>query len=114
MKRIIRRILIAIAALMALYLAFGLLAVVITNHIYKLEMELPQDATHAQVRQVFRHFRETKVTYADIEPWWTEERKLARRPGYSVYRYHFLIRYFCVHIVYDQQGRMVALVETYE
>lgn len=114
MKRTVRRILFIVASVVALYLALGMLAVAIMNHIYKLEMKLPQHATHAQVRQVFKHFRETGVTYADIEPWWTDARSLARRPGHSVYRYDFIIKYFCVHVVYDQRGRMVALVETYE
>ena len=111
MKRIIRRILITIAVLIALYLALGMLYLAIANYIYSQEMKLPRHATHAQVRQVFKHFKETRVTYAEVP---ADARQLAQRAGYAVYRYDLVIRYFAVHVIYDRQDRVARLIETYE
>ncbi|MDO8585922.1 MAG: hypothetical protein Q7T82_02675 [Armatimonadota bacterium] len=70
-------------------------------------------ARRPEIKSIFRHFREVKVPAADFP---SSHRGSAAwsRPGYSAYRYYFIFRDNCIHVVYDSQGKAVAAVPTYE
>lgn len=106
--------LVVLASLLALYLMVGSVYLAGASYIDARLVELPVHASRSQVQRTLKHFRETKVTYADFPAGHEDAGKAARRPGYAAYRYDLVIKLLCVHVVYDPQGYLAYLIPTYE
>jgi hypothetical protein len=73
-----------------------------------------------QAKAILRNFRETKVPANNIPGGWCTDTHgdlhgwITKKPSSSIYRYDFFTVPFSIHIIYDEQERIIVVVPTYE
>ena len=83
------------------------------NYVDKMWYAIPSNSSRTEVREVLKHFKENKVSIADVPHGF--QYGIAKIPKNSIYRYDFLgWSALSIHVVYDGHGHIQRNIPTYE